>query len=336
MIPAILFILVIASSGMTGYFYKYFVTRKTSQSQTFLFLGLFSLPLACLFGVISAVQGAAFSASTVITGVLGGVCSFSASFALLKSMDIGSYTVSIIIINLNFVVPIALSWIFLKEAANAFQIAGILLLCAIIVFVNLKRPVGKKVDSPAEKAERLGDPAQVADLSESTAEAAVSVEADGGADCESAQDRKKKGSAVWIVFALLACFANGLFNFAVKVQQHYTPGAGQNGFFFCSYGTVFLISAVLFLFRRRSLKNEFSAKNILFPALGLGLCLVLCQYPQSLLPTYVNASMQFGIGAGGALLFSLIIGWIVYKEKLLKKDLISLLCGVLAIVLQVL
>lgn len=148
-----------------------------------------------------------------------------------------------------------------------------------------------------------------------------------------------------LVYALIACIANGLLNFMVKVQQYFTPGKGQDTFYIAMYaggGLICLIAyALLRLFSERGVKRERAGTErggtplkICLIGLGVGVCSAVCLYPQSLLTKYVSASVQFTVTASGAVLLSLMIAFFKYREKPDLKNIISTICCLLAIFLQ--
>jgi drug/metabolite transporter (DMT)-like permease len=160
-------------------------------------------------------------------------------------------------------------------------------------------------------------------------------------DNETQKDEKSK-NFLW--YAVMACVFNGLSNFAIKLQQYYTPGVGENTFYFASYGTAALICAVAYLMcrfleKRKGVRNEKPAERkkqlrLLGTGVGVGLCLAGCQYPQSFLPGYISAPVQFTVIAAGAVLLSIAIGFIKYREKPNATNIISSICCMLAIFLQ--
>jgi drug/metabolite transporter (DMT)-like permease len=218
---------------------------------------------------------------------------------LLESLRKGSYTTAIIIINMNFYIPILLSQLFLGEKATFLQLTGILLATVVIIVINIK---AKNTDRP-------------------------------------------KDNISGIISACIACLANGMVNFGIKLQQYYTPGEGQNTFFSLTYFFAAVISLLLFLIlkeesekRSKSFLQFSKIKKLLIPALGLGVCMPLCYYPQSILSGMpeINAAAQFTVTITGSLILSLAIGWILYKERIKFTGILSLLLCSLAIVFQVL
>ena len=149
-----------------------------------------------------------------------------------------------------------------------------------------------------------------------------------------------------LVFALIACLANGLLNFMVKVQQFCLPGRGQNTFYAVLYGSGGLVclvafAAIRFLGRkgvRRETRKEKGKRNsalkIALTGGCIGACSAACLYPLTLLTKYVNASVQFTVITSGAVLLSLAIAFLKYREKPNVKNIVGTICCLIAIFLQ--
>lgn len=296
----LLFTVSVIASGSTSYFYKRLTCDSPHRSYSVLASVVWMFPVSLMFLVASALSGG-FAPTYKLTTValLSGCATAVATYMLLESLRKGSYTTAIIIINMNFYIPILLSRLFLGETATLLQLTGILLVTVVIVVINIKANTG---DRP-------------------------------------------KDNISGIISACLACLANGMVNYGIKLQQFYTPGEGQNTFFSMTYFFSAVISLTLFFILREKSANQsepviqFSKLRKLFvPALGLGVCMTLCYYPQSILSGMpeINAATQFTVTITGSLILSLAIGWIRYKEKVTYAGILSLLLCFLAIVFQVL
>ena len=69
---------------------------------------------------------------------------------------------------------------------------------------------------------------------------------------------------------------------------------------------------------------------------GLGLCVAFNYYPMSYLAPYVNSALLFGVSTAGAILMSLLAGWIFFREKITARSIVSMISCIAAIILQVL
>lgn len=309
MLIFLLFAATIIASSVVCVFYKNYTTLESRKSDILLlFIGM-SLPSAIVFAVMCAIRGFEFSLPTALTALGAAVCHFTAVYMLIKSMSSGSYSVSVIIINMNFCVPIICSALFLREKVSLLQLFGVLLLVFMIVIINMdfskfrKRPTGEE---PQELA---------------------------------VTEEKPKQKAGYLVFALLACLGNGLMNFLIKTQQHFTPGAGQNTFYFILYAAEAVFSLIAFLVvllvKGKIPKEEGKQKlKISLTGLFMGICFVACMYPQTRLAELVSASVLYTVVTAGAVLLSIALGCIRFKEKFTWKNAVSTVCCIAAIALQ--
>ncbi|MBE5765306.1 MAG: hypothetical protein E7339_06920 [Clostridiales bacterium] len=313
MIPGLFIITILASSVIT-IFYKNHIRDASSRWDAFwLFLGL-GAPLALVYGVICAITGFTFDLPTVLTALVAAICHVACVMALLQSLKLGSFSISIIIINMNFCIPIICSAIFLKEKVSLLQIIGIVLLIALIVFINCEKK--EKTSNNNEETKEIFN--------------------DNGK--QSALKWVEKNS--YLIYALIACITNGLINFLIKTQQFFTPGSSSgNTFYFILYATeavVALMVIIASLLIKKCKKNKVQLKgNLFLNGLYLGICFAICMYPQTKLAQLVAAPVQFTITAAGAVLFSIAIACVKYKEKFTIKHLISTICCITAICLQV-
>ena len=95
------------------------------------------LPLSLAFGIWSAIRGDWFWGTEMLFPViLGAFASFITAFCLLESLRRNSFSLAIIIINLSFVFPIIMSLIYPGEKVGIFQLIGMLLAIAVIIFMN--------------------------------------------------------------------------------------------------------------------------------------------------------------------------------------------------------
>ena len=309
----ILFIVTIVASSVVTVFYKNHTKNAAgSLDAVWLFIGL-SLPVSLIYLVLCIIGGFSFAPSTVFTAVAAAVCHSAAVLALLKSMKKGSFAISVIIINLNFCVPIILSLIFLNEKASFLQIAGILLLTGLIVFINRE----KKHTDTSETSPNNSEP-----------------------DKGSTSSNKSPRKISYLIYAVIACLTNGLMNFFIKTQQYFTPGQGENTFYLVLYlteaiGALIVLILTVFIRRKKGEAGKFRFNGkLLLNGFGMGLCFAVCMYPQTKLSQLVIAPVQFTVTAAGAVLLSIMIACVKFREKFTLKHLLSTICCISAITLQ--
>lgn len=305
MIPALLFSVIIVASAIVPVFYKSFVALSPHKSDLMFMLLAATAPPALVYAVICGFAGFEFTLTTTITALAGAALNIVTIGIFLKTMSSGSFTIAVIVINLNFVIPILLSVLFLQESASVWQLIGMCAMIAVIVAVNIR----SKTDNPV------------------------------GAESETniASDKPNQKNLVFLGFAVLACVCNGVLNFVIKLQQYYTPGSGENTFYFVMYGSACMVCAAGYLATRLAAKDASIVRHEkkAFPlGLCVGACTVASQYPQSFLARYVSAAVEFTVIAAMAVLLSITIGFICYKEKPTVRNISSAVCCLLAIFLQ--
>lgn len=130
------FVLCILASGFTGNIYKKLAEESPSVNASALMPSFWYAMLTVLFAVMWLAKPGETPAA-VIPAILGGVGMFAAASILIESMKGGSFSIPIIIINLNFIIPVILSSAFLGEKASLIQIVGMVASVVVIVILNL-------------------------------------------------------------------------------------------------------------------------------------------------------------------------------------------------------
>ena len=143
MITVLFLLLCILSSGFTGNIYKKFSDESRSVAVSALMPALWFSVLSVAFVAVSLLVQADWGALSPIPAIIAGVCIFLAAFILIESMKKVALSISLIIINLNFVIPVILSAAFLGEHTSWIQVGGMVLSIAVIVFTNLSSTQSK-------------------------------------------------------------------------------------------------------------------------------------------------------------------------------------------------
>ncbi len=116
--------------SLNGVCVKLFQRRlQTAPSALLLYQGLFCLSAAVCFG-LSSLPFSAVSIRTVLMGMLYGVLFFVASWGLARGYQLGSLSLTDMLVNLSFVLPIFYSVLFLGEGVRLTQAIGLLFLFA--------------------------------------------------------------------------------------------------------------------------------------------------------------------------------------------------------------
>ena len=132
----IILIICLLSSGFTANFYKKLSDDSDSKAASVMMPSVWFLILGVMFVIITAVNG--ISGNTVIPAAIGaGLCYAAACSILIESMKTNSFSIATIIVNLNFIIPVILSAIFLKELASPLQLFGMVASIVVILLLNL-------------------------------------------------------------------------------------------------------------------------------------------------------------------------------------------------------
>ena len=127
----------VISSALPANLYKAIASRaKTTAASATLPFVWFSL-IALFFTVLALFSGESFELAAFPIAALSGICIFTAVFLLIESMKVASLSLSVVIVNLNFIIPVVLSALFLGESVGILQLLGMMLSVAVIVVTNL-------------------------------------------------------------------------------------------------------------------------------------------------------------------------------------------------------
>lgn len=196
---------------------------------------------------------------------------------LIESMKGGSYSAAMLLVNLNFYLPIVLSLTFLKESATPFQLFGIFILTVIIVLVNL-RGDGKSADAGRDSGRRKGLLyALVACIGNGLANFFLRVQ-------QHATPNWERNEYYLLMYTGMLVFAL-VFSLLRLIKKR--EGEPRT-------------------FRIPPLKTTWPSMT------GLALCGLGASYPQSILSAMdqINAAAQFTVTIGGSVVLALAIGWI--------------------------
>jgi drug/metabolite transporter (DMT)-like permease len=144
--------LCILASGFSGNIYKKLAIHSEHVAASLTMPSLWFAMLAVFFGVFSAVLQETPDLTAIPIALLGGLGMATASSILIESMKKVSLSISLIIMNLNFIIPVVLSAIFLRIPAKPLQLAGMLLSITVIVLLNVSPGTSAAGDKPKKTA----------------------------------------------------------------------------------------------------------------------------------------------------------------------------------------
>ena len=144
--------LCILASGFSGNLYKKLSAASEGVSASLTMPAVWFLMLAVFFGAFSAATRELPDASAIPIALLAGAGIATASSILIESMKKVSLSISLIIMNLNFIIPVILSALFLHIPAAPLQLAGMLLSITVIVLLNMTPGASAGGEKPSKAA----------------------------------------------------------------------------------------------------------------------------------------------------------------------------------------
>lgn len=286
----ILLCIYILSSAFPGNVYKKLSLDSKSTAASAIMPSVWFLLIGLTFTAVTIATHGKYSLLAMPIAFVSGICMFAACFILIESMKVNALSISVIIVNLNFVIPVILSAIFLGENAGILQIAGMVISVLIIVLTNISGKQSSKIGKSA------------------------------------------------ILLPLIACLANGLVNFGIKINDKI--GGDSFAFFSIMYLSSAAASLVFGLVCSKKTLGHFKAldSNVFKKCLPfmvlLGVLNGVCFYMASLLASRMNAAAQFTIVTCASILLSVAVGIIFQGDKLTKKSVISMIFCAVAVLCQ--
>ena len=136
LITVLLFVVCVLPSGASANLYLQLAPYAQKKSTSSVLPVLWFLPLTLLFGLISLIRGEKNFA--LWAAIFGGACLFLAAFLLIRSMQSSQFSFSVILVNLNFLIPVILSAVFLSERPGVLQWVGTFIPVLAIILLYFK------------------------------------------------------------------------------------------------------------------------------------------------------------------------------------------------------
>ena len=147
------------------------------------------------------------------------------------------------------------------------------------------------------------------------------------------KDEKTKLSLKWLIFIIVSFFGEGFCSVTQKTQQKTFDGKYDASFMAISLAMVIAVFTVYVLIReRKNLSNNLRAGLVpsLYGGIGNGATnLIVLAVPAVMLP----ASVFFPVLSAGQIIVTSILSVLVYKERLIPRQVVAIILGVAAIVL---
>lgn len=142
---------------------------------------------------------------------------------------------------------------------------------------------------------------------------------------------KKNTQKSYLLPLVIAMICSGMLGIIQKIQQKSVYQPETPSFILIAFILCFFVSLLFFLFSPKG-KNKIRAKNVYTSSL-IGLFFATCNILNTFLAGRLNSSIFFPAINIGNILFSLILGLIIYREKPTKKDFVVLALSIIAILL---
>ena len=141
----------------------------------------------------------------------------------------------------------------------------------------------------------------------------------------------KNGSKSYLLPLIVAMICSGGLGVIQKIQQKSDFASQINSFILIAFAFCFLTSFLFFIFKKKG-ETKIKPKNLISCSV-IGIFFATCNLLNTYLAGRLNSSILFPVLNIGSILFSLILGLIIYKEKLTKRDYIVLSLSIASIIL---
>ena len=294
--PVLLLFVITMSACLIGSLLRAWYGKNTPQSTAgyHLFNAASSLFCALLLLVLGGAQRP--SLFTLLLGIGFGIAVAGNLIANTAALAIGPISYTSLIISLSTVITALSGALFWHETLRLTQIIGILLMVVCLI---------------------------------------LSVKKDEG--------EGKAKTVRWFLLSVIACLFNGAIGILQKVHQSSAHRDELMAFLAVSFGFSFLFSTVCLLFSLRGGKKEAlrlpsvpdKKKALLLLAVFavVGICTALNHVINLYLAGIVESAVFFPIVNGGGLILLTLSSFILFHEKLTRRQTIGLLVGFAAVLL---
>ena len=138
-------------------------------------------------------------------------------------------------------------------------------------------------------------------------------------------------SKSYFIPLILALLSSGGLGVVQKIQQGSEYKNQTNAFILMAFIFCFIISLLLFVFLKKG-ENKIQRKNLI-GCLVVGLTFSTCNLLNTYLAGALDSAVFFPVLNICGILLSMLLGLIIYKEKLTKKDIVVLILAFSAIIL---
>lgn len=254
-----------------------------------------TLPDAIFFnGIIFLASGLLFlkdsvgcSVTTAIFGAVFGILTVMFQATYIEALSCGNVSLTVMIVNMSMIIPIAVSVIFYNEKLTVFKTVGTALIILALI---------------------------------------ISVERDG---------TEKGVSKKWLSLSLVTAVLNGALAVCQKIFGKTEFKSQNKAFVSWAYITAFFVSVFIYmLLKSQKHKKGFKMGQLpLLCGVSAGIVLSVFQFFNTYAVATINSTVLFPSYNGGALILTTLSSVVILKDRLKKKQLLSVAVGLVAIVL---
>ena len=146
-------------------------------------------------------------------------------------------------------------------------------------------------------------------------------------------DKTEKKRGTWLPFALGATAASGGVGILQKVTRTDFPTWDSDGFLFCAFAAMAVLSLAILPFCREGKRTEKSTASVLLGELCLGGALVLANKLNLYLSGVLPGSIFFPVVNGGCIAFTAILSGALFRERFSARKCAGLIGSLAALVL---
>ncbi|MBQ5926380.1 MAG: EamA family transporter [Clostridia bacterium] len=143
----------------------------------------------------------------------------------------------------------------------------------------------------------------------------------------------EKGNKLWILLGACCFLLSGLAGLMEKMHQSTSAKGERFEFLALAYATMFLLSLSVCLSTKKQATPPADKKRFLFSALSVGVVAGVYSSVNLYLAGTLDSLVYFPVANGGALLLTVFISIVVFREKLKKKKAVGFILGLLSVIL---
>lgn len=291
----ILFLITVSVFGIYTTFNAFYIKRKNVNACD-IYLVQVGMGISCA-GALYAISGFKINISiySLVLGIAFGTA--QAFYFITNSFAIktGPFGLTSVITNGATAITAFSGWLFFSESLTIFKILGIIFMLFCLMLASDK------------------------------------------------SEGQKKASFIWLIMCIISMVSSASIGLMQKIHQNSEYKNELMGFLVVAFVVKTLVSLVFYLSKVRVdkkkniyVKSEMKINGLTYMLsfmITCGVCLAFNNCFNLYLSRVVDAAVLFPIVNGVPLMISLIVSVFVFKEKLIFKQVISFMCGLLAIVM---